>query len=69
MASKEGIVYQNAPAVLVRSTIGARDSMVAGLIYCIKQQMSAKEMLRYGVACGSATTMSEGTNLGSIENI
>jgi 6-phosphofructokinase 2 len=65
MASKEGIVYQPSPSIPVKSTIGAGDSMVAGLIYGIKHNLSPKEMLKYGVACGSATTMSEGTGLGS----
>jgi len=69
MASKEGITYQHTPAVPVRSTIGAGDSMVAGLIYGILKEMNAEQMLKYGVACGSATTMSEGTNLASIKNI
>jgi 6-phosphofructokinase 2 len=69
MASKEGIVHQQSPSIPVRSTIGAGDSMVAGLIYGMKHGFSPKKMLRYGVACGSATTMSEGTNLASINNI
>jgi 6-phosphofructokinase 2 len=69
MASEEGIVYQQTPAVPVKSTVGAGDSMVAGLIYGMRHNFEAKKMLQYGVACGSATTMSEGTNLASIENI
>ena len=69
MASKEGVVYQQSPSIPVRSTIGAGDSMVAGLIYGIKNNFPPEKMLLYGVACGSATTMSEGTNLASIETI
>jgi 6-phosphofructokinase 2 len=69
LASKEGIIHQRSPSVKVNSTIGAGDSMVAGLIYGLIGQLSSKDMLRWGVACGAATTMSEGTNLASIENI
>ena len=69
MASKEGIIYQTTPSVKVNSTIGAGDSMVAGLLYALEHGFSNKHVLKYGVACGVATTMSEGTNLASIENI
>lgn len=69
LASKEGIVYQSTPSIPVRSTIGAGDSMVAGLIYSIRHDYSPQKMLKFGVACGVATTMSEGTNLGSPETI
>ena len=43
--------------------------MVAGLIYGIKQKYSPEKMLKFGVACGTATTMSEGTNLASASTI
>ena len=38
LASKNGIFYQNTPSVKVKSTIGAGDSMVAGLVYAIEQR-------------------------------
>ena len=69
IASKEGVYSQNVPQITVKSTIGAGDSMVAGLIYGIEQNLSPKKMLKFGVACGTATTMSEGTNLGSASTI
>lgn len=69
LASKEGVIYQRSPSVKVNSTIGAGDSMMAGLIYGIIRDLGSKDMLRWGVACGAATTMSEGTNLASLDNI
>jgi 6-phosphofructokinase 2 len=69
MASKEGVVYQSTPSITVKSTIGAGDSMVAGLIYGIKNDLSVSDILKWGVACGVSTTMSEGTNLASKSNI
>ena len=69
LASSTGIVYRNTPSVKVKSTIGAGDSMVAGMVYAIQQGLSAVEILKWGVICGVATTMSEGTNLATRENI
>lgn len=69
LACKEGVFYKSTPSVKVKSTIGAGDSMVAGLIYGIQNSFPPEKILKYGVACGVATTMSEGTTLGTKENI
>lgn len=69
LACNDGVFYKSTPSVKVKSTIGAGDSMVAGLIYGIQNGFMPEKILKYGVACGVATTMSEGTTLGSKENI
>ena len=69
MAHKNGIVHVQAPKIEVKSTIGAGDSMVAGLIYAIVHNKSPKDMLRWGVACGVAATLSEGSDLAKKHNI
>jgi 6-phosphofructokinase 2 len=69
LASKAGVVYQSTPSVAVQSTIGAGDSMVAGLIYAIKNNFSDRDILKWGIACGVATTMSEATMLASKTNV
>lgn len=69
IACDQGVFYKSTPSVKVKSTIGAGDSMVAGLIYGIQNNFPPEKILKWGVACGVATTMSEGTNLGSKENI
>jgi 6-phosphofructokinase 2 len=69
IASNKGISYLSPPSVDVKSTIGAGDSMVAGLVYSILHGYSAEVMLKWGVACGAAATMSEGTDLAHKENI
>ena len=69
MAHKNGIEYVSAPVISVNSTIGAGDSMVAGLIYAITQNETPKNMLRWGVACGVSATLSEGSDLAHKENI
>lgn len=52
-----------APTVKKRSTVGAGDSMVAGLVYALSNGQSVREAVRLGVACGTAATMNSGTEL------
>lgn len=52
-----------APPVEKKSTVGAGDSMVAGITYALHRGLSLKEALAWGVACGSAATMNQGTQL------
>jgi len=66
---KDGINYQTAPSVEVKSTIGAGDSMLAGIIYGILENESQQNILKWGVACGTAATMQEGTDLAQLDNI
>ena len=51
------------PAVKRRSTVGAGDSMVAGIVMYLAQNKSITEAVQYGVACGTAATMNPGTTL------
>jgi len=55
--------FATAPQVEKKSTVGAGDSMVAGMVYMLQQNRSLKEVIQFGVACGSAATMNEGTHL------
>lgn len=67
--TKNEKIYQPAPLVKVRSTVGAGDSMVAGMVYALLNNSSMNNVLRMGIACGSATTMAEGTGLFKTENV
>ena len=49
-----------APKGQVVSSVGAGDSMVAGFIKAVSEQLSYEEVFRYAVATGSATAFSEG---------
>lgn len=51
------------PQVERKSTVGAGDSMVAGIVYSLSLGRSLKQALLYGVACGTAATMNPGTEL------
>jgi 6-phosphofructokinase 2 len=69
IVSKSGVVHQAIPKVDVKSTIGAGDSMLAGIIYGITKNYSTEMMLKWGVACGVAATMAEGTDLARLDSI
>lgn len=51
------------PTVHKKSVVGAGDSMVAGMVYMLSQEKSLREMIRYGVAAGTAATMTPGSEL------
>jgi 6-phosphofructokinase 2 len=51
------------PEIEGKSTVGAGDSMVAGIIHFLSQGKDITEAVKYGVACGSAATMNPGTEL------
>ncbi|WP_394973041.1 1-phosphofructokinase family hexose kinase [uncultured Croceitalea sp.] len=63
------IAYENkilqlpAPTVHHQSTIGAGDSMVAGMVYGLYTKKSIADATRLGIACGTAATMTQGTEL------
>ena len=52
-----------APEVKIKSTVGAGDSMVAGIVMALATKATIKEAVQYGIACGTAATMCEGTGL------
>jgi 6-phosphofructokinase 2 len=51
------------PKVIRKSTVGAGDSMLAGIVFYLSQRKSIREAVRYGVACGTAATLNPGTEL------
>ena len=57
------------PKVEVKSTVGAGDSMLAGIVYSLSKGMNLKQTLQYGVACGTAATMNLGTELCRKEDV
>jgi Fructose-1-phosphate kinase and related fructose-6-phosphate kinase (PfkB) len=51
------------PQVDVQSTVGAGDSMLAGIIMGLCDRKNIVESVQYGVACGTAATLNSGTEL------
>ena len=68
LITKDNYEYVPAPNVAKKSTVGAGDSMVGGMVWALSQNKSLKEVIRWGVACGSAATMNEGTQLFKFED-
>ena len=63
LVTQDQAITVTPPVVKMRSTVGAGDSMVAGMVLRLKQGKGLQEALRYGVACGTAATMNPGTEL------
>jgi 6-phosphofructokinase 2 len=51
------------PPVKKISTVGAGDSMVAGIVFSLCRNESLATAVEFGVACGTAATMNPGTGL------
>lgn len=58
-----------APKVEKKSTVGAGDSMVGGMVWALSQNKTLKEVIQMGVCCGTAATMNEGTQLFKAEDV
>lgn len=52
-----------APIVKKVSTVGAGDSMLAGIIWMLEQNKSLEDAVRFGIACGTAATIDNGIHL------
>ncbi|EMR02256.1 1-phosphofructokinase family hexose kinase [Cesiribacter andamanensis] len=63
LATKEHIEYVVPPTVKQNSTVGAGDSMVAGMVLALSLGKSQRDMIRWGVAAGTAATMTPGSEL------
>jgi 6-phosphofructokinase 2 len=68
LVTKDSYDFVPAPNVAKKSTVGAGDSMVGGMVWALSQNKNLKEVIRWGVACGSAATMNEGTQLFKLED-
>ena len=63
LVTEEMSVLIQPPPVIKKSTVGAGDSMVAGIVFYLSQGMSILEAAQYGVCCGTAATLHAGTEL------
>lgn len=55
--------YIPAPPATPQSTVGAGDSMLAGIVLSLSKGKSLGEAVEFGVACGTAATLQPGTTL------
>lgn len=63
LVTKDDVYTSAAPTVRRKSTVGAGDSMVAGMVLALAKGWHYQEVLQYGIATGTATTMNPGTEL------
>lgn len=63
LVTRDGFEHIPAPMVKKQTTVGAGDSMVAGMVWALSTGKNFKQMVQWGVACGSAATLSRGTQL------
>ncbi len=63
LATKKNIYHVAAPSVTKKSTVGAGDSMVAGMVMQLAKGSNFFEVIKYGVATGTAATLNSGTEL------
>ena len=61
LAGPDNTLYAEAPSVVVDCTVGAGDSMVAGMVTAFSHGESPEAALKLGIACGSATASHPGT--------
>lgn len=69
LVAKNETHFVKAPKVEKKSTVGAGDSMVGGMVWALSQNKTLKEVLQFGVCCGTAATMNEGTQLFKVEDV
>ena len=69
LVTKDETHLVKAPKVEKKSTVGAGDSMVGGMVWALSQNKTLKEVIQIGVCCGTAATMNEGTQLFKAEDV
>jgi 6-phosphofructokinase 2 len=69
LVTKDEVFRAEPPSLKPKSTVGAGDSMVAGMVYTLAQGWPLGDVLKYGVAAGTATTMSPGSELCKKEDV
>jgi 6-phosphofructokinase 2 len=56
-------IQMTPPKVNSISTVGAGDSMVAGITFSLSEGKNIHDAVKYGIACGTAATLNSGTEL------
>jgi 6-phosphofructokinase 2 len=63
LATREGIERFATIPVEARSTVGAGDSMLAGIVLGLSRELPLREAVRFGMAAGAAALLGSGTQL------
>jgi len=57
------------PKIKVRSSVGAGDSLVAGIVYAMSEGKKFEDAIAMGVACGTASALNSGNKLCRREDV
>lgn len=68
IATKDYFQHVRVPKIDKKTTVGAGDSMVGGMVWALSKGDSIENVIKWGVACGSAATMNEGTQLFKLDD-
>lgn len=63
LVTKDDARTFTAPTVKKQTTVGAGDSMVAGIVWMLEKGEPLQNAVQFGIACGTAATISRGTQL------
>lgn len=69
LVGRDCVLFAPAPLVDVKTTIGAGDCLLAGLVWAFANHQSPQEALQLGVASGTASLLASGTGLSSPPDI
>ena len=69
MATQEQVWVGRSPKIHSTSTIGSGDSMIAGILWAIDTGKAPDEALRWGLAAGAATAMTDGSGIARLPMI
>ena len=69
LTTPDNSYFCNSPRIEVISTVGAGDSMVAGLAHAFAQKKSPDQALKFAVACGAGTAKQKGTQLFKLDEL
>lgn len=67
--SQNDSYYVSPPKINVRSSLGAGDSLVAGIVFAFSGGAPFDDALKLGVACGTAAALNAGSALCAINDI
>jgi 6-phosphofructokinase 2 len=63
LVTAELVEHFETPHVPIHSAVGAGDAMVGAIVLALQREWSLTDAVRYGVAAGAATIMTDGTEL------
>lgn len=63
LTTRDGQFRATPPPVETHSSVGAGDSFVAGMTLGLARGLQPQEAFRWGIACGTAALLTEGTDL------